>query len=159
MAVDYIPRLQANFSAQGFPEYRWSDNDDAPLTPLKKPLSECRIGVLSSAGVHLPDQEAFNPVRDDLTFREIPRSITQDQVQIHHNNYDKTDAHRDINCVIPLKAFTVLEEEGLVKSVADPILSFMGRVLRRSALTKEMAPWLLRRFQEMDVDAAFLIPV
>ena len=134
MAVDYIKRLHANFSAQGFPEYRWSVNDDAPLTPLKKPLSECRIGVLSSAGVHLPDQEAFNPVRDDLTFREIPRDITQDQVRIHHDNYDKTNAYRDINCVIPLKALTVLEEEGFVKSVADPILTFMGRVLRRSAL-------------------------
>ena len=159
MAVDYIPRLHANFSAQGFPEYKWSANDDAPLTPLKKPLSECRIGVLSSAGVHLPDQEAFNPVRDDMTFREIPRSITQDQVQIHHNNYDNTDAYRDINCVIPVKAFTVLEEEGFVGSVADPILTFMGRVLRRSAFMKEMAPALHQRFQEMEVDAVFLIPV
>tara|TARA_Y100000310_G_C20240623_1_gene604492 strand:- start:110 stop:589 length:480 start_codon:yes stop_codon:yes gene_type:complete len=159
MAIDYIPRLQANFSAQGFPEYQWTDNDGAPLTPLKKPLSECRIGVLSSAGVHLAEQEAFNPVRDDLTFREIPRSMTQEQVEIHHNNYDKTDAYRDINCVIPFKAFSVLEEEGFVKSVADPVLTFMGRVFRRSALRNDMAPWAYQRFQEMDVDAAFLIPV
>lgn len=159
MAVDYIKRLQANFTAQGFPEYRWSTNDDAPLTFLRKPLSECRIGVLSSAGVHLPDQEAFDPVRDDLTFREIPRQMAQDQVRIHHDNYDSTDANRDVNCVIPLRALTVLEEEGFVKSVADPIITFMGRVLRRSELMREMAPWLGRRFREMGVDAVFLIPV
>jgi len=159
MAVEYIPRLERNFSSQGFPPYQWTKNEGAPFTPLTKPLSECRIGVLSSAGVHLPDQEAFNPVRDDLTFREIPMDITQDQVQIHHNNYDKTDAYRDINTVIPFKALSVLEEEGFIKSVAAPVITFMGRVLRRSALTKEMAPWLAQRFKEMEVDAAFLIPV
>ena len=87
MAVDYIKRLQANFTAQGFPEYRWSTNDDAPLTFLRKPLSECRIGVLSSAGVHLPDQEAFDPVRDDLTFREIPRQMVQPQRAVARNGY------------------------------------------------------------------------
>jgi D-proline reductase (dithiol) PrdB len=78
---------------------------------------------------------------------------------IHHNNYDKTDAYRDIDCVIPLKAFTVLEEEGFGKSVTDPILTFMGRVFRHSAVTKEMAPRLRQRFQEMGVDAAILISV
>jgi hypothetical protein len=35
----------------------------------------------------------------------------------------------------------------------------MGRVFRRSALRNDMAPWVYQRFQEMDVDAAFLIPV
>jgi D-proline reductase (dithiol) PrdB len=159
MAIDYITRLQANFSAQGFPEYQWSAFEDAPFAPPKKPLSECRIGVISSAGVHLPDQEPFNPVRDDFTFREVPRSMTQDQVQIHHNNYDKTDAYRDINCVIPFSALAALEAEGYVKEVADPVITFMGRVFRRSALTKEMAPWVHQRLQDMEVDAAFLIPV
>ena len=159
MAIDYITRLQANFSAQGFPDYQWSTFQDAPFTPMAKPLSEARIGVVSSAGVHLPDQEPFNPVRDDFTFREIPRNMTQEQVQIHHNNYDKTDAFRDINCVIPLKALDRLEEEGFVKSVADPVITFMGRVFRRSALAKEMAPWLHQRLQAMEVDAALLIPV
>ena len=159
MAVDYIKRLQANFTAQGFPIYRWSYNVEAPLKRLSKSLSECRIGVLSSAGVHLPNQEAFDPVRDDLTFREIPRNITQDQVRVHHNNYDSTDAYRDVNYVIPFRALSRLEEEEYVKSVADPIITFMGRVLRRSALMKDMAPWLASRFHDLGVDAAFLIPV
>jgi D-proline reductase (dithiol) PrdB len=159
MAVDYIARTTASYSAQGYPPYQWTSFDDAPFAPLKKPLSECRIGVLSTSGVYLPGQEPFNPERDDLTFREVPRSITSADVRINHNNYDHTDALQDINCVIPVKAFDVLEQEGFVRGVAEPIFTMMGRVFRRTALVREMAPWLHERFRAMEVDAVLLIPV
>ncbi|MBI2856008.1 MAG: hypothetical protein HYX93_04100 [Chloroflexi bacterium] len=159
MPVNYIQRTTAAYSAQGFQPYQWSSFDDAPFTPLGKPLSECRIGVLSTAGVFLPDQQPFNPDRDDFTFRDIPRSITSADVLINHNNYDHTDAMQDINCVIPVKALEVLEKEGYVKGFAEPIITMMGRVFRRSILTREMCPYLHQRFQEMEVDAVLLIPV
>ena len=159
MPVPYIERTTARFSAQGFPPYKWSQNDDVPLTKMTKPLKDANIAVVSSSGVYLPDQEAFNPVRDDMTFREIPLNIAQKDVLISHNNYDHTDAEKDVNCVIPLNALKQLQQDGEIGSVNEPIMTFMGRVMARTAFIKEMAPWLHKKFVDEKVDAVLLIPV
>ena len=41
--ISYVERLNAHYRSQGFQPYRWTVNNDAPLAPLGKPLSECRI--------------------------------------------------------------------------------------------------------------------
>ncbi len=159
MAVEYITRSREFYSAKGMPAYQWSSFEDAPFAALKMPLSECRIGVLSSSGVFLRGQEPFNPDRNDFTFREIPRQLAPADIVINHNSYDHTDALRDINCVIPLKALDFLEREGVVKEVAGPIVTFMGRITSRLKLVNEMAPAVFERFRAMKVDAVFMIPV
>jgi D-proline reductase (dithiol) PrdB len=40
--------------------YRWRRIDPVPCTPLRKPLRECRVAVVSSAGFVLPGQEPFD---------------------------------------------------------------------------------------------------
>ena len=40
--------------------YPWRRVDPVPWAPLAKPLSECRLALVSSAGLVLPDQEPFD---------------------------------------------------------------------------------------------------
>src|SRR5512143_1324007 len=53
--------------------YRWRRIDPVPWTPLSKPLSACRVALVSSAGFVAPGQEPFDEKKKggDPTFREI----------------------------------------------------------------------------------------
>jgi len=49
--VSYIDRSREYYAAQGYSQpYTWAHHDNAPFTPLKKPLSECRVGLVTTAG-------------------------------------------------------------------------------------------------------------
>ena len=49
------------FSIQLFLKtYRWRRIDPVPWAPLAKPLSECRLGIVSTAGLSMPDQDTFD---------------------------------------------------------------------------------------------------
>ena len=54
--------------------YPWRRIDPVPWTPLKKPLQDCRLVLVSSAGLVTADQEPFDDsIRGgDPSFREIP---------------------------------------------------------------------------------------
>ena len=49
--IRYVDALIAKYGAMGFPPYDWSRYDDAPFTPLAKPLSQCVVSMLTSGGV------------------------------------------------------------------------------------------------------------
>ena len=53
--VSYIDRSREYYAAQGYSQpYTWAHHDDVPFTPLKKPLSECRVGMVTTAGKWTP---------------------------------------------------------------------------------------------------------
>ena len=54
--------------------YRWRRIDPVPWAPLRRPLAESRLALVSSAGFILPGQEPFqvNLSGGDGSFREIP---------------------------------------------------------------------------------------
>lgn len=156
MPIQYIQRMLQAFADQ--PPYQWSVFEDSPWTPLTKPLEQCRVALISSCGIYHKDQEPFNPMRDDLTFREIPKDVKMTELLISHNNYNHQDADQDVNIVLPLERFRELEQEGIIGELAPMAYTFMGRIFRRSILNGELAPWLIQQLKEREVDAAFLIP-
>jgi len=49
--VSYIDRSREYYNAQGYSQpYTWAHHDDVPFTLLNKPLSECRVGCVTTAG-------------------------------------------------------------------------------------------------------------
>ncbi len=71
MPVRYIDQVrQVIYPSQ--PPYQWSTFATTPWTPLAKPLTKCRIALLSSGGIHRKDQPPFDAVKNDLSWREIP---------------------------------------------------------------------------------------
>ncbi len=53
--------------------YPWRRLDPVPWTPLRQPLSQCRLALVSSAGFVLPNQPPFDDSikGGDPSFREI----------------------------------------------------------------------------------------
>lgn len=156
LPISYIGKIQKS-SPDSLP-YHWSTFQDAPFTPMKKPLHELRIGLISSGGLYHKDQLAFNPIKNDLTFREIPPDVNSGDLRISHNYYNSTDAKRDVNCVFPIERLKELEGEGFIGALVAPAYSFMGRIFKRTALQDEMVPTLLRKLEGTKVDALFLVP-
>jgi D-proline reductase (dithiol) PrdB len=156
MPVRYIDQVRRHYSDQ--PAYRWSTFETIPWASLAKPLSQCRIALLSSAGIHLKDQDPFSTERDDLSWREIPTVSDPEAFRVAHHSKNATNV-KDFNTVLPLEALKQLSAERVIASVAPVAFTFMGRIFKRTQLQNEMAPAIVSRLRAFDVDAAVLVPV
>ena len=71
MPVRYIDAITARYTALGYQPYRWvTAEDPTAFTPLAKPLSEARVGVLTTSGAYALGQTAFH-YKDDTSVRAI----------------------------------------------------------------------------------------
>jgi D-proline reductase (dithiol) PrdB len=154
--VPYIEQIRRLYPSE--PPYQWTVNLTSPWAPMLKPVRNCRIALISSGGMYHPTQEPFNPVKNDLSFREIPKTADLADLRISHYSKNARDV-KDLNTIFPLDRFRQLEAQGRIGELASPAFTFMGRIFTRTRLQKEMAPHLIGRLREMSVDAAFLVPV
>ena len=154
--VSYVEVTKAAFPDQ--PPYQWTTNESAPWTPIVKPLAKSKVVLIASGGIYRKDQPPFNPIKNDLTFREIPGDVEAKDLRISHDNYDHTDAERDINCVFPIERLRELEKEGFIGKLSEVHFTFMGRIFKKTSLLNEMIPHLIGRLKELSIDLAFLVP-
>lgn len=157
--VDYIARTRDAYVKLGYKPYTWvSSEDDPPLATLRKPLSQCRVGLASSGGVYQVGQIAFN-YKDDTSLRAIDSSVGLDELRVTHFAYDTTDARRDPNCVLPLTAMRHFVQEGRIAALAPTVPTFMGGIYSARRVRDELAPRVAERLLSEEVDAALLVPV
>jgi len=158
--VCYVDRLNARYRSQGFPAYRWTVNDDAPLCRLGRPLGEATVSLLTSGGVSQSCAAPWDAdARNDFRLDEIPADVLGDSFQVHDSYYDRADASRDINCVFPVDRLRELAAEGAVGAVADRLWSgFMGRIYKRSYTTDVAAPAFVEALRHDGVDLVVLAP-
>ncbi len=143
-----------------------------PWTPLRKPLSECTVAFVSSAGIAMLDDEPFdqegerqNPWWGDPSFRVIPRTATENDVRICHLHINPEFALQDLNSVLPLQRLQELVEVGEVGRAADEHYSFMGYILDERELLAQSVPAIIaglrgkQGFPAQEVDAVVLVPV
>lgn len=143
--------------------YPWRRIDPVPWTPLSKPLSACRVALVSSAGFVLPSQQPFDEERrgGDPSFREIPGDVdVQTLVDTHRSeSFDHAGLHRDPNLAFPLDRLRELQESGRVGQVNGRHLSFMGSQTATGRFVNETAPRAAQDLAEDGVDVALLVPV
>jgi D-proline reductase (dithiol) PrdB len=141
--------------AIALPQLRKLAVGKVPWAPLRKPISECKIALISTGGVHLRSDRPFN-VNGDPTFRIIAKDTRADALAISHQAYDKTDALKDINLVFPIERLRELEAEHVIGQLADEHYGFglMGSARRLIPAMKEVAG----RISESGVDLALLVP-
>jgi len=143
--------------------YPWRRVDPVPWAPLSKPVAECRLALVSSAGFVLPDQEPFDEsVRGgDPSFREIPSDVDVSTLIDTHRSetFDHSGLARDPNLAFPIDRARELAERGRIGSVNRRHLSFMGSITAPGRLTKHTAPEAVRWLVQDGTEAALVIPV
>ena len=157
--VDYIERTLDQYSALGYGAYRWVENADRPpWSPLAKPVSASRIGLIASGGIYIRGQVAFH-YKDDTSFRIIDADTSNDTLRATHFAYDLTDARADPNVVFPLETLRRLVSEGIVGELSARAYTFMGGIYSSRKVRELLAPALTQRLLEDQVDIALLVPV
>lgn len=143
--------------------YQWRRIDPVPWTALSKPLAECRLGLISSAGFVAPGQEPFDQsVRGgDSSYRTIPDDIDVSELREHHRSesFDHTGLASDPNLAFPIDRVRELVREGRLGSMSRRHLSFMGSITAPGRLRREVAPKAVQVFEDDEVDVALLVPV
>jgi D-proline reductase (dithiol) PrdB len=158
--VEYITRIRENYARLGYKPYTWVDHraSPPPWTPLDKPLSDCRLGLVASGGIYQSGQVAFH-WHDDTTFREVPTNVRTSDLRATHFAYDLTDARRDPNVVFPIDTLRRLVAEGFVGELGATALTFMGGIYSARKVADELAPKITARLVAQRVDAALFVPV
>ena len=160
MTVEYIKSITDRYERLGYPAYKWYRADKPPpWTALKKPISESRLGVLTTAGAYVKGQIAFY-YKDDTSYRAIAKGTPEADMRFSHitENY-LPDARRDPNCVVPLEPLRRLEQDGVIGALADDYLSCMGGIYSQRRVHEELIPALTARYAKQAVDAVYLIPL
>lgn len=143
--------------------YPWRQVRPVPWAPLRRPLAECRVALVSSAGFVLPTQAPFDASRrgGDASFRIVPGDVEVETLVDTHRSesFDHTGMRRDPNLALPIERLRELDQAGRIGSVSDRHLSFMGSITAPGRLVRETAPEAARRLVEDGVDAALLVPV
>lgn len=143
--------------------YPWRRVHPVPWTPLLKPLAECRVALVSSAGFVLPGQELFDRHRrgGDPTFREVPGDVDVTSLVDSHRSeaFDHTGMLRDPNLAFPVDRLRELAMTGRIGSVNRRQHSFMGSLTATGRLARHTAPEATRTLMHDGVDVALLVPV
>lgn len=130
----------------------------APIAEWKKELSEARVALITTAGVHLHDQPIFQVEEGDFSYRVIPGDTQPEDLIISHTHFDRTDADKDINCVFPLQRLRELVVEGKIGSIASKHYGLQGYIPNPAPLVEEVGPFIASELMADQVDIAILSP-
>lgn len=134
-----------------------------PNAPLHKELNQCRVALITTAGLHLQEQTPYDDriIGGDPSYREIPNTIETQVLALGHRSkaFDSSGTESDINLVFPLDRFRELETEGKIGSLNHRHFSFMGSITKPKPLIQKTAPEVAQMLEADDVDVAFLTPV
>jgi D-proline reductase (dithiol) PrdB len=132
---------------------------DYETTPwvAAKPLNESRVAIISTAGLHRPEDTPFVAGAGD--YRIIPDDADTDTLMMSHisTNFDRTGFFQDVNTSFPVDRLHDLVEEGFIGSAAIRHYSFMGAT--PPAAMEPVARDLAGLLKQDQVDAVLLVPV
>jgi D-proline reductase (dithiol) PrdB len=136
-----------------------------PWTALPKPLSQCTVALLSSGGIALKSDQPFdqegerrNPWWGDPSYRVIPSTATEQDVEIYHLHINPDFARRDLNCLLPIQRLAELQAAGEVGAVAPSHYSLMGYLPKPDEMLAHSVPAIIQQLKEEGVDVLLLVP-
>lgn len=133
-------------------------NDTAPFVTLAKPLRECRLAIVTTAGVHRRGDTPFGP--GEQTYRVIPSdTLAADILQSHTSiGFDRAPIMRDLDISFPIDRVRELVARGELGGAAPYHYSFMGAQRELGRIATETGPEAARRLRDEGADLALITP-
>jgi len=163
LPVRYLDRSRAYYLSLGYDNpYRWACHQDSPFAPLRKPLRECRVALVTTAAPYNPEageqgpRAPYNARAKFTNVYTMPVEPAPD-LRISHVGYDrKHTSAEDINTYLPLARMKEAAVAGRVGQL-NPRL-YGVPTLRSQRLTNERdAPEILSLCRQEGIDAAVLV--
>jgi D-proline reductase (dithiol) PrdB len=143
--------------------YPYRHLDWRPGAHLRKPLSESKVAVVTSAAFYGEGQEPFDPKikGGDYSYREIPEDVELGTLKIGHKSdaFDHAGIERDKNLALPLDRLRELKTEELIGSLSERHFSLMGSITAPARLISISAPEIAQKLAEDAVDVVSSTPV
>jgi D-proline reductase (dithiol) PrdB len=165
-AVDgfrFMPPALSAWISKDIPDHPFSGK--IPWTPLNKSITEATFALMTTAGISMKSDPVFDlerekkePAWGDPSYREIPRTATENDIEVSHLHINTQYIKLDINVMLPLTRFLEFEREGIIGKLAPTCYSFYGFQLDPTALLNETMPKVAERMREDNVEAVFLTP-
>jgi D-proline reductase (dithiol) PrdB len=160
--VRYIDKTRTYYEAEGYGKpYQWAHFDDIPFTAFAavgKPLSECRVGVVTTSDI---GSRASEMVPDDpkrLVY-SLPTDLPVDELYSRKSAYDRyATTLDDVDSYLPLTHLHRFVAEGRIGAVAPRFQMIYSEYSQRKTLSVD-APEILRQMREDRVDVAVLTAV
>lgn len=162
--VPYMQRTRDWYLALGYNNpYRYSHYASVPFTPLKKPLSQCTVALLTTAAPFQPDKGPQGPGAPYNAaakfYAPYVGDTSQDHdVRISHVGIDrKHTSMEDANAWFPLTLLRTLAAEGRIGRLAKHFHGVPTNRSQRHTLDVDI-PLIVERCQQDGVDVAVLVP-
>jgi len=159
----FMPPSLCAWISKDIPEQPFSGR--IPWTPLEKPISQTTFTLMTTAGISMKSDPPFDMEREkreptwgDPSYREIPRTATEDDIEVSHLHINTTYIKEDINVMLPLKRFQEFEQQGLIGKLAPTCYSYYGFQMDPTALLNETMPKVAERMRQESVEAVLLTP-
>ena len=160
--IPYMQRTRDYYRTLGYSPYRWAHFADVPFAPLRMPLSQARVALITTAAPYQPEAgdqgpgAVYNAGAKFYTVYSDSSEGTPD-LRISHVGYDRLHSSAaDINAYLPLMRMREAVAGGRIGALAE---RFHGAPTNRShRATETDAAELLRRCREDGADAVVLVP-
>ena len=132
-------------------------NETAPFVGLARPLSACRVAIVTTAGLHRRGDELFRP--GEQGYRAIPADTpAADIVQSHTSiGFDRVAIMRDLNITFPIDRLRERSATGAL-ALATSNYSVMGALRDTARLENETGPEIARRLTGEGTHVALITP-
>ena len=132
--------------------------DNVPWT-TPKPLHESRVAIVTTAGLRVESNADWNA--GDQGFTQIPHDSKNLTLAHYSPNFDRVGWILDKNVVFPIDRLNELAEEGIIGSVANTHISFMGAQPDHTLETIRLdsGPAAAKLLEDDEVDLVLLTPV
>jgi D-proline reductase (dithiol) PrdB len=162
--VLYMERTRTYYRALGYgTPYEWAHYAKVPFKPLTKPLSECRLTIVTTAAPFQPgkgDQGPGAPYNAAAKFYSVYSLSTGEDhdLRISHIAIDrKHTSAADPATYFPLNELRQRAESGRIGSIAPNFHSLPTNRSHRVTLETD-CPEIAARCKAEGVDAAILVP-
>lgn len=162
--VRYMERTRSYYLGLGYENpYVWAHFIDVPFTPLKKPLSESVLGLITTAAPYQADKGDQGPGAPYNAaakfYQPYQRSIEgKSDLRIAHVGIDRQNANmEDSNCWFPLGAAKRGVVSGRVKMLSPNFYGLPTNRSQRHTLEVD-SPRILEMLRADGVEVAILIP-
>jgi hypothetical protein len=155
--VSYIDKSREYYLASGYNNpYRWAGHRDVPFARLQTPLSECRVGLVTTASVVDGDPEPFSVPR--VVF-SAPVEPVPERLYTEHRFWDKEATHtNDVESFAPIRRLQEAAAAGRIGSLSPRFYGVPTEYSQRKTIEVD-APEVLRLMREDGVDVALLVPL
>ena len=161
--IPYMKRLRDYYAGLGYEApYRWAHYAEVPFQPLLKPLSACRVALITTAAPYRPDlgdQGPGAPYNARAKFYSVYSgdSAIDHDLRISHLAYDRAHTTAaDANTWFPLAQLRRCTAAGRIGAVAPRFHGAPTNRVQRVTIERD-GPELVARCQKDSADAAVLV--